>query len=379
MLLLTTVGWNHPNQAFGLTVSRFLRERELFTAIVNHPWFHPTAWQDIQSGKMEIASDQNYYVFSDITQCREMNYPNYGGAWQGNRDGEFNRTGDDHNLLQDHCRGDSYEILQHKLFVQQKENNEKESNDNNNNNNDNTTTNSNSNNNSTTNQHHNATLLLFHCGSEGTDKACTQIRLERKTPVAIAMIDGTFPNLLEDRDQGLAPPSPNHATLTPQEEDDIRTCRAEQDSHRYFHHVYLGNFRSGRNAAFNSKWEGSRYSYYKEGFHDNNHTIIMNPPDHKKYPSDSIIANMTYTEVLRNTRFGLAPRGDNNFSYRFTEVLSAGAILVFHGDNYLFPFRPELIDWGKCAITLPERDAGIRTMNAMNRVSARERCQRRNY
>ena len=97
--------------------------------------------------------------------------------------------------------------------------------------------------------------------------------------------------------------------------------------------MYPGNSRSGRNTPFHSKWEGARYSYYKEGFHDNNHTIIFNPPNPNKYPSDSIIANATYTEVLRNTRFGLAPRGDNNFSYRFTEVPSAGAILVYHGEN----------------------------------------------
>jgi len=211
----------------------------------------------------------------------------------------------------------------------------------------------------------------------GINQKCTQNRLELNSPVSLAMVNGQFPAVVEDRDQGLMPPPGNAAKLTPEQEDDIRSCRAEKDSHRNFHQVYLGNFRNGGNAGFTRKWLGARFAYRRE-FHDNNHTIIFNPKT-DGIPDDSVIANMTYPEVLSKARFGLAPRGDNKFSYRFTEVLSAGAILVYHGDNYLFPFRPELIDWRKCAIILPEKDAGHTAMDIMNRMSARERCQRRNF
>ena len=82
---------------------------------------------------------------------------------------------------------------------------------------------------------------------------------------------------------------------------------------------------------------------------------------------------------MGRTIFGLAPRGDNKFSYRFTEVLSAGAIPIYHGDDFVFPFRPELIDWNKCAIILPEKDAGKTTLDLINDIPIKTRCMMRNY
>ena len=69
--------------------------------------------------------------------------------------------------------------------------------------------------------------------------------------------------------------------------------------------------------------------------------------------NQSALSQLTYQEALQQTVFALAPRGDNKFSYRFTEVLSAGAILVVHADDWVWPFRPELIDWD--AVIFPKR------------------------
>lgn len=69
MLLLTTFGWNHPNQTFGISQYRNFRTSELLDGIVNHPWFHPTAWDDINTGVMEISNDTRYYVFLDSETC----------------------------------------------------------------------------------------------------------------------------------------------------------------------------------------------------------------------------------------------------------------------------------------------------------------------
>jgi len=60
-------------------------------------------------------------------------------------------------------------------------------------------------------------------------------------------------------------------------------------------------------------------------------------------------------------------------------VLSAGAIPVHHGDGHLLPFRPELIDWNKCAIILPEKDAGNVTLDYIDKISTEERCKMRKY
>lgn len=89
MLLLTTYGWNHHNQTFGRDVFRNIRSRELVNGVINHPWFHPTAWQDINSGKMALRNSTRYYVFLDKHSCGEKNYPKYGKGLEGvflNRD-----------------------------------------------------------------------------------------------------------------------------------------------------------------------------------------------------------------------------------------------------------------------------------------------------
>lgn len=91
---------------------------------------------------------------------------------------------------------------------------------------------------------------------------------------------------------------------------------------------------------------------------------------------------LTYTDVLRRTKIALAPRGDNKFSYRFTEVLSAGTIPVYHGDNYPLPFGPELFDWSQCAILLPETHAGTVAMDYLRTKLLSDpttMCAMRNY
>ena len=46
-----------------------------------------------------------------------------------------------------------------------------------------------------------------------------------------------------------------------------------------------------------------------------------------------------YSELLSNTDFGLVIRGDNLYSYRFLEVLSAGVIPVIFSDwCVVYPF-----------------------------------------
>jgi hypothetical protein len=94
MLVLTNFAWNHPNQTYGIQQYRGLRSAELYEGIVNHPWFHPTAWEDIQAGRMEISNLTRYYVFFDFETCRESNYPRYGYGNIVNRDLKLGR-GDD--------------------------------------------------------------------------------------------------------------------------------------------------------------------------------------------------------------------------------------------------------------------------------------------
>jgi hypothetical protein len=70
MLVITNFAWNHVNQTYGIQQYRGIRSAELYEGIVNHPWFHPTAWEDIENGRMEISNLTRYYVFLDFETCR---------------------------------------------------------------------------------------------------------------------------------------------------------------------------------------------------------------------------------------------------------------------------------------------------------------------
>jgi hypothetical protein len=86
MILLTSLGWNHENQTFGLSLYRGIRTSELYEGIINHALFHPTAWDDIESGRMSISNTTRYYIFVDYETCYEKNYPYYGYGSGPNRD-----------------------------------------------------------------------------------------------------------------------------------------------------------------------------------------------------------------------------------------------------------------------------------------------------
>lgn len=50
-----------------------------------------------------------------------------------------------------------------------------------------------------------------------------------------------------------------------------------------------------------------------------------------------------YADLLISSRFGLVPRGGGLHSYRFIEVLAAGAIPVVLADDWVIPFQ-EVVD-----------------------------------
>jgi len=213
-----------------------------------------------------------------------------------------------------------------------------------------------------------ANLIIFAMrGHERKDdrKPCTQS--VRDLPIAVITMDGRFPYINETKgDQGMIPPPVKRVTLTQEEEQDIQTCAAE--TKKRFHVSYVGNFRSNGSGA---------RSKYKD-LHDNNKIIILRYFMASEM-QNSTIANLTYEEVLKMSEFGLSPRGDNKYSFRFTEVLSAGTIPIYHADDYVYPFRPEVVDWQKCAIILPEKMAGQPTLDFIANMTTEERCKRRQY
>lgn len=71
MILLTSIGWNQANQSEGSKIYRGMRLRQLMDGVINHQWFHPTAYEDINEGRMEISNTTRYYIFIDSDMCGE--------------------------------------------------------------------------------------------------------------------------------------------------------------------------------------------------------------------------------------------------------------------------------------------------------------------
>ena len=189
-------------------------------------------------------------------------------------------------------------------------------------------------------------------------------------PMSVVSLSSLIQNSDERYDQGLISPAGKPVTLSQQQEWDIMTCEAETKRSLYV--TYAGNFRSGPGAG--ARGFSARGAF--QPLNDNKRIFVSRYFNAGEF-NQSKLSQYSYEEFLADTVFALAPRGDNKFSYRFTEVLSSGAIPVVLADDWVWPFRPELVDWKQCAVILPEKDAGTTTIAYLDSISEEERCRMR--
>jgi hypothetical protein len=82
-----------------------------------------------------------------------------------------------------------------------------------------------------------------------------------------------------------------------------------------------------------------------------------------------------YEAQLRRSHFGLAPRGDSLFSYRFSELAAAGVIPIVLSDGWAFPFS-QLIDWSELALVVPEANPAA-ALAMLSNMTLHDVCKRR--
>jgi hypothetical protein len=307
MLLLTDFAWNHPNQTMGRQVYRGTRTRELVEAIVNHPWFHPTAWRDIQSGNMTVSSRTRYYVFLDQDTCMEKNYPLYGSNIEGkNKDRGDVQMYHIHRVPQ---------VLSSKLFTSSPR----------------------------------ARYVEFECSGGGPKSSFTNSRKESGNSSQLVWATvSSHESQVMPQDFGLPPPAIQACHLTSKQRDEIMRCKAE--SQRTVLLSFSGNIYRKHARKELAKLNNDKDIVVKRG-------NFSTPPQ----------------ELALNSIFGAAPRGDNLFSYRFTEALSCGAIPVIYADGWVLPFR---LDWKEAAVLIPEANAS-KSVETLSSISADERCRLR--
>jgi hypothetical protein len=335
-ILLTNFCFNNPDQwGRGLRCIRSIRSRELLQAIVDHPYFDPVDWSDLNR---RIARHGNEtatrsYVFLDLETCYETNYPTYGNQsanWdhQGGRNvSPMDGAPDSECDGLERCSSPIQRVLKSPLFRRFKKL---------------------------------ARLVYVEC----VDSAPLSVRQQFDSD-QFSLVSITASKEQHDLkvDQGLPPPAVAKIELADEEVREIESCRAEATSNRPYLFSFVGSvFNQARRDLVD--------------LHDPASGVVsLRIPDFQD-KRESGELSVTFSELLRHSAFAAAPIGDNLFSYRFTEVLSAGAIPVVHSDGWVLPFRQELVNWTECLLHLPEASASD-TLRILRSISPQQRCRMR--
>jgi len=344
-VLLTNYGWNHPNQTIGLQYVRSARQRELLQGVVDHPWFVPGGWEDVVSGSAQADRNVRYYIFLDVETCFEMRYPKYHGRGmvdvadrEGNRTVKHKKEAECYRIRSCSYVPRALDAISH-FFAFDDRRGKKEP---------------------------FATLVLLTCRGDGVPAGFR--KKFAGSSLAVASVSSTREELVDEIDQGLPPPAIKPIALTPTQERDIETCDAENDDKRPFLLTFSG---AGRG-------ESSRQALMALNNNKDIYTVPRKVLDDAEEQQESGDKAVSYEDLLVKAKFSAAPRGTNLFSYRFTEVLSAGSIPVVHADGWVLPFRKELVHWEEreCAVIIPESKAN-ETERILRSISRGDRCRMR--
>ena len=102
-ILLTNVGWNHPNQTCAVkNHPQSLHERSLMEGVVNHPLFHPAGWDYVESGRTPVQDNICCYGFFINFNVWIVIGPNAVEANMDNHDNCTTNGGQSELLVHDH-------------------------------------------------------------------------------------------------------------------------------------------------------------------------------------------------------------------------------------------------------------------------------------
>ena len=398
MILLTEYGWNHPDPKHGLTFARSIRSTEYLQAIVNHPYFHPTAYHEIMITQTRtVDPNTKYYLFLDIETCYETNYPHYRKSYSGNCDRTGHRsyysytyikhrrppTAACYNLDHPHCHYIPTEINTNPIFTDSNRKQNK--------------------------------LVVLDCRGNGQNAMFRNGASGNSTSMVLVSLSSTVKQLNSQIDQGLPPPSIQkiqYSTITTatststssiSQYDQEMKCDCEmflkttnETASIYDTDVLMSPSRkyflslSGNYQRHPVRQELAKLDTVRSTMSSLDLVATTSTPQEQQQEQPLVLITeskelyqstngLSYSELLLSSQYVAVPRGDNLFSYRFTEVLSSGAIpVLIHNTEWVLPFRPEIVDWNRCVIRIAA-DQIHTTIARLKNISSNEECQRRQY
>ena len=342
-IVTTNYGWKSSNPT---AHSQRKVSQEFFNAILSHPKYNASASWDELEQQSHPDPNRRLIIFLDIDTCMENNYPIYGKTFEVNM--AINVTGEKwHGILSNACE-----------YIWRVSNSPA----------------------LTANKHNRFILLdcgngpwyrLFDvCGIKATKALPYQLKFNN-TQTIIANY-GIRKDEARSWDIGLPAPAVKNIELAAHERLWVQTCTKRP-------YIFSFQGRGGWLRRYgHHHWAHLREKLKELEHHGRNEDVYVKIRDENTYwgKSGDIY---DYDAVMRSSVFAGAPKGDCLFSYRFAEIMAAGAVPVVYADEWVRPFSSvsdpnRVINWSKCAIFVPEVKATT-TINILRNISDEVRCE----
>jgi hypothetical protein len=327
-VVTTNYGWNTPD---GSQFPRRIVTTEFFNAVLEHDHYNSSAWDDLEKSP---DPQRKIIAFMDVDTCLEMNYPLYGiRKWWLNLEESPPNKGRFDSVVFNSCeylkRAASSPALK---------------------------------------ANHENRLVVLDCSGSSEyylQNACEHDpTIFQNDQVIIAYMSADEESIRTNIDVGLPPPAVKPVDLAIHEKYLIQ----QKPCHK---RRYLFSFQ-GRGGAGRERLGNIR---------NDNDDMYIRIRNQKSYIGDIRAADassagdsMDYKRVMKDSIFAGAPRGDNLFSYRFAEILSAGTIPVVYADHWVPPFDKSVVDWAKCAVFIPESEYD-KTGDILRAIPDEVRCE----
>jgi hypothetical protein len=312
-----------------------LISQEFFEAVQAHPKYNRTAWSDLEN---HPDPNRRIVAFLDVDTCEENNYPIYNSRdWTVNSDTKHGRlVGKQKSNLKLACQYIK-RAMESKALTANPLNR----------------------------------LILLDCSGDMhrsglSNNVCRKMfrtntfSTSNQTLIAYTSISSRYAR--EGLDMGLPPPAIKSVTLSEADRDSVRSCNAARTRKWLF--SFQGRTGFGREQLLS--------------LHDGKRVFVRLASSLPEYSNeiraDQPADSWRYKDVLMESVFVGAPKGDTYFSYRFAEILSAGSIPVVFSDEWLRPFRKEIVDWEKSAVFIPENKMN-KTLEILEKISIEEQCR----
>lgn len=341
-ITITNFGWSHPDPQKGITTVRSLSMRHFIDAIHVHQRFNASAWRDLHQNP---NPERPIIAFLDYDTCQLLHWPKFAG-YEFNADTEGGRTPFAMENFSDECS-----IVEQALR-------------------------------SPALSSPDSRLVVMSCKDFGPPSRDHCLGADRNVSgIYSKLVVGhmsAHKTQIHPLDFGIPPWPVKTVALNEDQIHDIETCQNTSRS-------LLFSFVGRRRIPF------PQYHRYLEPLHQTDGIYAVFQDDHYvkadhplNFLGNAVISPVPAEEqkqhvfynLLTNSVFAGAPRGDGLYSVRFSEILSSGAIPVVYSDGWVLPYNKDVVDWSEVAVLLPQRSVHT-TMDVLRAISDETRCQMR--